>query len=137
MKPYIIVAAIVLLAASAPAWAQGKTVWDRIYNADQAARGKALYAKSCAGCHGASLEGATDKPGLMGPYFLVHWSGKPVSALFDFIAVQMSPPTAPLPAGACADLVAYLFSVNGLPAGPAELSLDRSALKAIAIKPIP
>jgi cytochrome c len=28
------------------------TVWDKVYTDDQAKRGEAVYAKSCAACHG-------------------------------------------------------------------------------------
>ena len=130
-------AAIMSLAACAPGWAQAsKTVWDGVYTAAQAERGRALFAKNCALCHGQKLEGANDKPGLAGPYFLVHWSDKSVRALFDFIAVQMSPASGTLAPDATADLIAYILSANGLPAGGVELPANPSALDAIAIKPV-
>ena len=34
-----------------------KTVWDGVYTADQAERGRGFYAEHCARCHGGDLQG--------------------------------------------------------------------------------
>src|ERR1700677_4631375 len=38
--------------------AYAASVWDGVYTAEQADRGKALYGKQCASCHGAGLDGS-------------------------------------------------------------------------------
>src|SRR6266699_3119708 len=57
------VAAIVLVVVSVCVLAQATaSVWDGIYSAEQAKRGESLYAKECASCHGALLEGRGQAP---------------------------------------------------------------------------
>ena len=54
------------------------------YTKDQASRGKKAYNDSCAGCHGSTLGGSGEAPGLAGKGFREHWfvgSPEPFSAL--------------------------------------------------------
>src|ERR1700721_1956122 len=44
--------------------AYAASVWDGVYTAGQADRGKALYGKQCASCHGAGLDGSGQAPPL-------------------------------------------------------------------------
>ena len=46
-----------LVAGGFVAGAAGKTVWDGVYGAAQAERGKEAYAQKCSGCHGDFLDG--------------------------------------------------------------------------------
>ena len=81
-----------LPAAVASLSAQGETstrsVWDGVYTAAQAARGKAEYELYCAGCHGPDLEGL-DGPMLVGPGFLRNWLEDNVNSLFTRLHTKM------------------------------------------------
>src|SRR5262245_61881593 len=57
-----------------------RTVWDGVFTAEQAARGKAIFAGTCAGCHGADLN-AANRPALRGEGFLNHWMEDSLDAL--------------------------------------------------------
>src|SRR5690242_20202298 len=59
----------------------GRTVWDSVYSAPQAARGESTYARSCARCHGATLTGANEAPPLAGSGFLGNWNGLALNEL--------------------------------------------------------
>src|SRR5579862_6619407 len=52
-----------------------RSVWDGVYSQDQAGRGKALYTKECAGCHGTELTGGEEAPPLTGGAFTANWNG--------------------------------------------------------------
>ena len=60
-----------------------RTIWDRVYSGDQAARGEKLYAMQCAQCHGEGLTGVEMAPPLTGDMFNQNWEGVPLSDLFD------------------------------------------------------
>jgi len=126
--------AIVLLTIAA----QNKTTQDGIYSEAQAKRGDALYAKSCASCHGASLEGDGQAPALADAEFGQEWNNQPLSDLFERIRTTM-PGDAPgtLKPEEVADLLAYMFSRAKFPAGPSDLPRDIAALKASTYKAAP
>jgi mono/diheme cytochrome c family protein len=104
------------------------------FTAEQAARGKTAYDANCVSCHGPDLISANYGPPLAGPYFEGKWVGQTVAALYTHVHDRM-PPSRPGELGdeTYADLVAYILSVNGLPAGDAELSTDVSKLEAMVI----
>ena len=118
--------------------AQNKTTQDGVYSEAQAKHGDALYAKSCASCHGASLEGDAQAPALADADFAGEWNNQPLSDLFERIRTTM-PGDAPgtLKPEEVADLMAYLFSRAKLPAGASALSTDVAALKTITYKAAP
>jgi quinoprotein glucose dehydrogenase len=91
--------------------------------AEQVEAGRQLYARQCAVCHGASLEGGEAGPALRGEVFQRKWSARPWQELFEQTRRTM-PITQPggLPRSQYEDLVALLLSVNGLPPGSARLS---------------
>jgi polyvinyl alcohol dehydrogenase (cytochrome) len=109
----------------------GRSTRDGVYSAAQAEAGRALYAKSCAtGCHGANLAGAGPTPSLAGKDFLARWSGLSVGELYRRVRTTM-PKNAPgsLSDKAYLDVVAYLLSANGFPAGKDGLGdMDGSAI---------
>lgn len=112
--------------------AAGKTVWDGVYSPAQAERGKETYTKECLRCHGANLEGAEGNGGglsqsavaLSGEHFAQNWYSSSINDLFNKISKTMpaQPPTRTghLAEGEVLDLLAYILSFNGFPAG-AEL----------------
>jgi mono/diheme cytochrome c family protein len=110
----------------------GRTIWDGVYTSDQAKRGDVLYQGMCAGCHGAALDGMDTAPALAGGAFMVQWDGVTLADMAERIRKTM-PIDRP---GALArqqvvDVLAYILSYNGVPAGDAELPPEAGALRAI------
>lgn len=105
-----------------------------IYTAEQAERGKALYAEQCASCHGDNLEGSGPMPALAGPDFQANWSTKTVGELFEKTHTTM-PATAPgtLTPEQAADVVAHVLSVGNYPAGTTPLGTTMETLTQIKI----
>jgi hypothetical protein len=88
-----------------------RTTLDGVYSAAQAERGQKTYGMTClGGCHNAASH--------KGSEFKKNWAGHDVGELFARIADTM-PDDNPgaLTAKESADVVGYLFKLNGLPAG--------------------
>lgn len=100
-----------------------------VYTADQAAMGKQQYNANCAACHGSNLEGI-DAPALSGLDFLGNWAT--AANIHGYFSVAM-PPTAPGQLGdeAYVNILAYIMSFNGIPAGETELTSDPDELASI------
>lgn len=97
-----------------------------VYTEAQAERGERVFAESCAQCH---VEGR-----FRGASFLPSWDGAPVSVLYTVIRSQMpfdNPGS--LEPGEYADVIAYIFRLNGFPAGEDPLPSEPEALRAIRI----
>jgi alcohol dehydrogenase (cytochrome c) len=92
------------------------------YTADQAATGRGQYMTSCSGCHGADLNGV---PPLGGPGFIGGWNTRSTKDLTSLIRTTM-PVDAPgaLPDATYANITAFILQSNGVPAGPAPLTMD-------------
>lgn len=105
---------------------------DGVYTEPQAKRGEALYAKNCASCHGARLEGKNQAPPLAGGEFAMNWNDQPLSDLFDKMQTSM-PADKPgsLSVKENADVLALILRENALAAGAKELSADPAELKQI------
>jgi mono/diheme cytochrome c family protein len=111
-----------------------KAVWNGVYTAAQAERGKSTFLTGrCGGCHQLDLSGDRG-PALKGPDFLAHWENGSVNALFSKIRDTM-PPNDPQEVADAAkvDVVAYLLQSNGFPAGSAELAVESDLLESIEI----
>ena len=104
------------------------------YTATQAEQGKAIYAKSCASCHGQTLGGSEFASALNGMTFSNNWGGKSAVELFTYINTKM-PPASPGQLGpeAAAQLIAYVLQVNGIQAGQSALPTDTTALALMQI----
>jgi mono/diheme cytochrome c family protein len=118
-----------------------RTIWDRVYTDEQAARGEKLYAAQCAQCHGDALTGVEMAPPLTGDMFNSNWEGVPLSDLFERIRMSM-PQTNPgsLTRAQTADIVAHMLKVGGFPSGSAPLDGQAGALtqtKFLTYKPQP
>jgi mono/diheme cytochrome c family protein len=102
----------------------------------QADHGKALYASSCAKCHGGALQGVTG-PALRGPAFApVSNAHLTVGGIFGYMATNM-PADRPgkLKDQDYADIMAFLLYSNGYTPSPTKLTADSaraSATKLIA-----
>ena len=114
--------------------AQGKTVKDGVYTADQAKRGEAIYQQQCASCHGADLTGGGGGPALAGGEFIGYWDKMPLADLVDKIQTSM-PASAPgsLNRKQSTDIVALMLQTSKFPAGQTELSDDAKDLSTIHI----
>jgi len=117
------VAGLVLATAVvARAQAQDRTVWNGVYTAEQAERGRSAYAAQCAACHGETLSGIDVAPALAGGTFLSNWNNTTAGDLFERIQGTM-PLQAPGSLGGrtVADIQAFIFQANGFPAGSLAL----------------
>jgi mono/diheme cytochrome c family protein len=134
--------ACVVMAAALTAAAQGqKTVWDKVYTAEQATRGEKLYGESCAVCHGDGLTGVEMAPALAGDVFNANWEGVPLSDLLERMRISM-PQNNPgsLSRAQNADILAHMLRVGGFPAGDTPLDGQQGALtqiKFLTYKPQP
>jgi mono/diheme cytochrome c family protein len=101
------------------------------YTVEQAARGEQLYRDHCANCHGAQLsKGPTNAPALKGVAFKAKWGDRLASELFVYLSQAMPPGlVAKMVPDEYADVMAFLFQVNGLAAGPKPLSSDTDDLE--------
>jgi len=78
-------------------------------------RGRVLFSKQCAACHGEDLGGRAAAPGLSGDMFGQQWRDKPVTELLKRIQSTM-PQRNPgsLPRQAYLDIISYLLRANDL-----------------------
>jgi mono/diheme cytochrome c family protein len=113
-----------------------RSIWDGTFTVAQAARGESVAAKECVNCHGAALSGGEEAPALEGAGFLSNWNGLTAGDLFDRIRKTMpQDDPARLTRQQDADVLAYILSLNGFPAGKTELSTQSEVLKQIKIEP--
>jgi len=129
----ILVLASVAVVISAQS-AEG-SVWDGVYTVEQAKRGETLYANNCASCHGSALAGGESAPPLAGGQFMSNWEGLSAGELFKRMKESM-PQNKPgsLSGQDNADILAYMFQVNGFPAGKTELARQPEALGNIKLE---
>jgi mono/diheme cytochrome c family protein len=118
--------------------AASRSVWDGVYSKEQAGRGQTAYNSKCARCHGEALLGGEDSPPLVDKDFLEKWNGKSVGNLVELTRKTM-PADGPgkLSRKECIDIVAYLLSANGFPAGSGDMTADASVLDEIVFQPKP
>ena len=103
-----------------------KSTLDGVYTEEQAQRGAQVYENICAECH--------SQDEFMEPLML-SWTGAPISMLF-FEITDLMPEDSPgsLEPGEYADVLAYIFELNGLPPGQTELEPLEEVLKQIIIE---
>jgi mono/diheme cytochrome c family protein len=127
--------------APATSTERSQSVWDGVYTEEQAKRGGALYSQKCAHCHAPDLTGGETAPALASGEFKSNWSGLSVDDLFERIKISM-PQDNPgsLSRQQTADILAYVLSKGGFPAGETELAREAEVLKQIrfeATRPSP
>src|SRR5258708_7104103 len=88
----------------------------------QVDRGRVAYGPNCGTCHGDALQG-TGAPALTGTSFAAQWNGKALTELYTYVHKQM-PLGKPdsLTGQQYTDIVAFMLSQNGVPAGTATLT---------------
>ena len=131
---------VLLVVMAAVACASGMTMrarslWEGVYTDAQAARGEAIYRQSCALCHGPTLDGTETAPELRGSTLWQPYYGKSVQDLFRNVREKM-PKDAPgtLTAPQTADVLAYVFRANKVPAGSTDLPVAPESLSDILIE---
>jgi mono/diheme cytochrome c family protein len=104
-----------------------RTLRDGVFSAAQATRGERLFESICTNCHEiAEFTGA-------GAY-LEDVDGKPLWETFEYVWSEMpEDEPASLDPEEYAAVLAYIFSVYGLPSGASDLPIDRETLEAITI----
>ncbi len=109
---YVVASASAQVVEGTPAW----------FTAEQAERGESRYNSNCEECHGEELV-----------VVLAGWPN--AGGFFGFISSQM-PIDRPgaLPMQTYADIVAYLLSANGFPAGEEELPPDPEIMQQVEIR---
>jgi len=112
-----------------------RTVWDGVYTEEQAKRGETIYAEHCVQCHGPKLLGGNEVGALTGPVFNGNWNGVPLSQMLDRVRATMPlDKPATMSRQQIADVLAYVFSVNKIPAGKVELPRQAEMLNLIQYK---
>jgi mono/diheme cytochrome c family protein len=99
---------------------------DGVYTVEQARRGEKLLRDECSACH--MQDRFTGR-------FLQAWNGATVGLLYDRIRTTM-PEDRPsgLKTREYADILAYIFELNGIPPGEEELASRKSELDRILIQ---
>jgi len=124
-----------LFAFAAPVYAQDATTADGVFTTAQAERAQAIYDRSCASCHGATLGGGASAPPLMGFPFTSFWTGKNLGELNDVLHTMPADNPGSLTDQQYADLIALILDKNAYPAGDTELPADGAVLAGITISP--
>ena len=120
------------------------SVWDGVFTVAQATRGQAVYPGTCGMCHGRRLNGAPDDPDMRSTpplaraKFLRDWGGRSLATLFEYTRATM-PDSNPgsLTDEEYVDVIAYMLSVGGMPAGDDELQPDPRSLARVVIQQQP
>jgi polar amino acid transport system substrate-binding protein len=104
------------------------------FSMDQAKRGETAYVENCVMCHGYHLNDGEFGPPIKGSFFQGKWSGKSVGEFYALTIMTM-PQSNPdsLDPETYADILAYVFEVNGLKPGGKDLPLDASALDSVPL----
>lgn len=112
--------------SQADARSSGASTLDGVFTSAQASRGEETFSQVCASCH--------DTNEFSGGRFRLSWVDQTAGDLFDTISTLM-PEADPgsLSPAEYASLVAYIFILNGYPAGEVELPADLVALQRVRI----
>ncbi|MEN8375351.1 MAG: c-type cytochrome [Gemmatimonadota bacterium] len=120
------------------------SVWDGVFTEAQAQRGQTVYPGPCGWCHGRRLNGAPDDPDMRSTpplaraKFLRDWGQRSLATLFEYMRARM-PENNPgsLTDQEYVDVIAYMLSVSGAPAGDEELRPDPQSLARVVIEQDP
>ena len=111
-----------------------RAVWAGVYTQAQAARGKQAYTQFCSRCHREDLSGGETGTQLKGAAFFDRWHELTLFDVFAMIQSGMPHDHALfIPKDRARDVVSFLLSENGIPAGDTELSTDIEELTDIRI----
>ena len=122
-----LVALSATIAAAVGAQDVQRTVRDRVFSTAQAARGEKLFGSICMNCHEIAEFTAAGA-------YLDDVEGKPLWETFEYVWAEMpEDEPASLDPEDYAAVLAYIFSIYGLPSGDADLPIDQKSLEAITI----
>ena len=125
-------AVVWIVSAGAGAQEAGR-IWQGVFTAEQADRGKASYDQHCVRCHGVDMVGA-NAPSLKGERFLTTFGSETVDRLFSKIRETMPVFSVTIiDDRQKIDIVAHILRSNGYPAGARELTTASEELAAIEI----
>jgi len=120
---------------------QTVSIRDGVFTEAQARRGQAVYPGPCGTCHGRRLNGAPDDPDMLSTpplaraRFLRVWEGRSLATLFEYTRATMPEENpASLTDEEYIDVIAYMLSVGGMPAGDDELQPDPQRLARVVIQ---
>jgi mono/diheme cytochrome c family protein len=117
----------VALAALAQLPVETRTVREGIFSVAQVERGRDSFTWICMDCH--EIEEFTGVSA-----YLEEMEGKQLWEIFEYIWAEMPEDNpASLEPDEYADVLAYVLSVYGLPAGDADMPTDRATLEAITL----
>ena len=125
---FVALGGIIAAFSETPARAQQpenqRTVWSGIYSSEQASRGNAAFNTHCRSCHGTDLRGG-EGSALIEAAFMLHWSGRTVAELFEYVRKGMPEDAASTVSDADKlDILAFIFERNGFPAGERPLTAE-------------
>ena len=102
-----------------------KSVWDGVYTADQAVRGKEFIHVYCSECHG-ETGGGGRSPAITGAKLMERWHGGPLDNVYDYMSTKMPPerPRGDLTDESYLDILAMMLHETGVPAGTKDLTRD-------------
>jgi hypothetical protein len=124
----LVLAASLLAGLAAHGQSEGRSIRDGIFSATQVERGRAWFDSVCMECH--EMEEFT----AAGAY-LEEMEGETLWEVFEYVWLEMpEDDPASLAPRRYADVLAYIFSVYGMPAGDANMPIDQATLEQIVIK---
>ena len=126
MRAWVLAIAVVCAAPLLLARQTGTvTVWDGVYTAEQASRGRLAYRDHCSSCHLPDLSGAGEARSLAADAFMNDWREDTLGTLFGRIRTLMPfDDPATLNDQVYLDSLAYILAENGFPAGGRALTLE-------------
>ena len=125
----------VVAVAGMPASASSQQVPLPQYTVAQVDAGEEVFQQVCAFCHESDLTGGDQGPPLSDAYFASSWGGYPVAEFLSFVRDEM-PLTGPgsLSDDAYVEVVSYILSFNGIPAGEVPLTMGAPGVITIVAK---
>lgn len=97
-----------------------------VYTADQATKGREVFAGNCSGCHTLGSHS--------GAAFSTRWLGRSLAEFYNYVS-QLMPKSGPgtLTEDEYVWVTAYVLKLNNMPAGTTELTADPALLETIRI----